>query len=196
MNKRDKKQIKQKLKQLDENTRFTKDELSLISNTFYERKDLLVAIRKFFLQIGLSEAEEIIVKGITPQTIDVIHKQLLPEMDGDSPFYQNRDMWTSIKTEDKLSEDVYLDMKAQDIAIQYLEEQFERLKGNFDISRIHLKDLVFNKKKNEEEAFVELKARNILLLHIDAYLDELRVLAINNAKIDDDEKINRLDSNK
>ena len=196
MNKRDKKSIKQKLKQLNENKRFTKDELSLISNTFYERKDLLVAIRKFFLQIGLSEAEEIIVKGITPQTIDVIHKQLLPEMDGDSPFYQNRDMWTSIKTEDKLSEDVYLDMKAQDIAIQYLEEQFERLKGNFDISRIHLKDLVFNKKKNEEEAFVELKARNILLLHIDAYLDELRVLAINNAKIDDDEKINRLDSNK
>jgi len=105
-------------------------------------------------------------------------------------------MWTSIKTDEKLAEDVYLDMKAQDIAIRYLEEQFDRLIGNFDDNTIRLKELVFNSKKDPDEAFADLKARNTLLLHIDAYIDELRVIAINNAKIDDDDKIKKLDSNK
>jgi len=196
MNKTEKKQIKRKLQDLNKNTRFTTEELSLISNTFFENDDVLKAVRKFFLQAELEPQEQNIIDGLSQQTIALLRKQLLPEINADSPFYQNRDMWTSIKTDEKLAEDVYLDMKAQDIAIRYLEEQFERLIGNFDDNTIRLKELVFNSKKDPDEAFADLKARNTLLLHIDAYIDELRVIAINNAKIDDDDKIKKLDSNK
>ncbi len=196
MNKTEKKQIKRKLQDLNKNTRFTTEELSLISNTFFENDDVLKAVRKFFLQAELEPQEQNIIDGLSQQTIALLRKQLLPEINADSPFYQNRDMWTSIKTDEKLAEDVYLDMKAQDIAIRYLEEQFDRLIGNFDDNTIRLKELVFNSKKDPDEAFADLKARNTLLLHIDAYIDELRVIAINNAKIDDDDKIKKLDSNK
>jgi len=153
---------------------------------------VLKAVRKFFLQAELEPQEQNIIDGLSQQTIALLRKQLLPEINADSPFYQNRDMWTSIKTDEKLAEDVYLDMKAQDIAIRYLEEQFDRLIGNFDDNTIRLKELVFNSKKDPDEAFADLKARNTLLLHIDAYIDELRVIAINNAKIDDDDKIKNL----
>jgi len=196
MNKTEQKKIKRKLQELSENTRFTQEEISLIINTFFNRKDLLKAIRKFFLQVELEPQEQSMINGLNQPTIAIVRKQLLPEMNGDSPFYQNRDMWTSIKTEEKLSEDVYLDMKAQDIAIRYLEEQFDRLNDTSNLGSIRLKDLVFNDKKGDKQAFVEMKARNILLLHIDAYLDELRVTAINESEIDINEKTKLLDSNK
>jgi len=58
MNKTEKKQIKRKLQDLNKNTRFTTEELSLISNTFFENDDVLKAVRKFFLQAELEPQEQ------------------------------------------------------------------------------------------------------------------------------------------
>lgn len=196
MNNTQKKNIKKKIEEVIKNSRFTEEELSLISNTFFEKDELLMTIRKHFLQFNLDEQEAISIKGINENTLKVIRKQLLPEIDPTSPMFQNRDLWVSVNTTEKLAEDSYLDMRAQDIAIRYLEEQFDRIEGNFDISGIQLKDLVYNDKKNEERAFIDLKARNTLLTHIDANLQDLRTLAISNSKVDIDEKLRKLDSNK
>jgi len=195
MNKRDQKSIKQQIQNVGKNSRYTERELSLISNTFLENNDILMALRKFFLQGELNIQEQTLIRGLNQDTISVIRKNLLPNIDPNAPFHQTVDLWVSIDTLNKLAEDAYLDMKARQIVIRYLEEQFDRLERGNSIG-IKLKDLIFNDRKDKETAFVELKARNTLLTHIDRHLEELRILAIANAKIDTDEKVKLLDSNK
>ena len=193
MHKRERKKIRSKLEEVSKNSRFTVAELSLIANTFFDRDEILMAIRKFFLQGELDEHERQLLK-LTPQTIQVVKKQIMPEIDPDAPFYQVRDLWTIIDTNNKLVEDVYLDMVAQNIAIKYLRQMFDYWEHNTRPD-IKLKDLVFNQSKDKETAFVELRARNTLLVHIDANLENLRVLAISNAEVEEEEKLKKLDSN-
>ena len=196
MNNRDKKNIKQQIQSVSKNSRYTEKELSLISNTFLDNNELLMALRKFFLQGELNTQEQILIRELNQDTIFIIRKNLLPEIDPNAPFHQVVDLWVSIDTLNKLVEDVYFDMKARKIVIDYLEQQFERIKRGKDVGDIELKKLVFDGKKDNIAAFVELKARNTILTHIDRHLEELRILAIANAKMEPDEKVKLLDSNK
>jgi len=196
MNNRDKKNIKQQIQSVSKNSRYTEKELSLISNTFLDNNELLMALRKFFLQGELNTQEQILIRELNQDTIFIIRKNLLPEIDPNAPFHQVVDLWVSIDTLNKLVEDVYFDMKARKIVIDYLEQQFERIKRGKDVGDIELKKLVFDGKKDNITAFVELKARNTILTHIDRHLEELRILAIANAKMEPDEKVKLLDSNK
>ena len=196
MNNSQKKELKRKMSDIVQNSEYTEKELSLITNTFYEKDDLLMVIRKHFLQGELEEHEKALIKIVTGETLTVVRKALLPQIDPDAPFHQSRDLWTHVNTNDKLVEDSYLDMKAQKIAIDYLEQELNRLQGGTSFTIIKLKDLVYNDRKDRETAFIELKARNLLLTHIDVHLEKLRTLAISNAKADDEEKIRRLNSNK
>src|SRR3990167_1213525 len=194
MNNKEKKQFKKKMENVNQNSRYTKEELSLISNTFFERDDILMAIRKFFLQGELDARQKSLIARLSEETVKTVRKCLLPEIDPDAPFYQMTDLWVSIDTRNKLAEDVYLDMRARKIVIDYLEEQFDRLSGKSRIG-IKLTDLIFNNSKDAETAFIELKARNTLLSHIDIHLEELRILAISNAEINQEEKIKRIQRN-
>ena len=197
MDNRKKKEIKKKIQQVSQNSRYSETELSLISNTFYENDDLLMAIRKFFLQGELDAQEQSHIDRLTDETKDIIRKNLLPEIDPNAPLHQVVDLWISIDTVEKLAEDSYLDMKARKIVIDYLAQQFERIEsGRMDLPHIKLKNLIYSDTKDQETAYIELKARNTLLQHIDRHLEELRVLAISNAKIEVDEKVRKLDSNK
>lgn len=183
------------LKALSESSGFTEEELSLLSNTFYENDNLLLTIRKFILQGELDQVEKSFIDNLTPDTIKIVRKQLLPEINPNAPYYNLRDMWTSINTNEKMIEDVYLDMKAQKIAIDYLEQQLNMLKGGTSfaiIKLIKLKELVYNDKKDAEKSFIELKARNLLLTHIDASIQQIRTIAIDKAKISDIDKLEKI----
>jgi len=194
MNNSEKKKAKKALKQMQDYVRYTEDELSLISNTFTDRDDLLMILRKFFLQGELTEDEKILLKPVTLEAIDVIQKCFIPEINTNAPLYLGKDLWARIDMTSKLWEDSVLDMKSEEIVIDYLKEQFDRLRGRGEI-RIKLSDLIYNERKTDKEAYCDLKARNKLLNHIDECLKELRMLSIANAKVEDSEKIKMMDSN-
>jgi len=197
MNKRVKKQIKEKINNIQKKSGFTPEELSLISNTFYEKDELLITIRKHFLQIELNEQDLSLLKTLTPETRVVLKRQILPEIDPYAEWYKVKDVWTQVDTHSKLVEDSCLDMKAWKIAVDYLEQRFDCLeKSTETLTHIQLKDLVYNERKDDKTAFTELKARNTLLVHIDANLENIRALAIINADITDEDKTKQLDSNK
>ena len=196
MDNKTKKTIKKNIQAMVQHSRYTESELSLISNVFFENDALLFAIRKFFLQGELNQREQLFLNNLTDDVIKLLRKCLLPEIDPNAPLHLMTDLWVSIDTVGKLPEDSCLDMKARKIVIDYLEDQFERMPNKKP--KIWLKDLVFNERKNNETAFIELKARNTLISHIDGHFGDLRTRAITNAKIDEAEKIRRLglDSNK
>ena len=196
MNKRDKKQIKNRMKEVSQKSRYSEEELSMISASFFENNDLLMAIRKFFLQGELTPHQEQYLKSLTPDITKLLRKCLLPEIDPDAPLHQVVDLWLTIDTTNKLPEDSILDMKARKIVISYLEQQFDRLREDKEFGNIELKDLVYNDRKNNDQAFTELKARNTLLSHIDVHIEELRILAIANSTAEDEDKIKQMNSNK
>lgn len=201
MNNTEKKVIKKKIESMGNNSRYTDRELSFISNTFLDNKDLIMAIRKHFLQGEMLASEESILKVFAADqgSMDILRKCFLPEIEPDAPLNQAIDLWVSIDTKEKLMEDVYWDMKARMIVIDYVGQQLHRMvKENYSTGDIDLRDLIFNDKKGKEEAYYELKARNTILTHIDMHLEELRVLAISHSELSIEEKTERMsmDSNK
>jgi len=194
MNNREKKQIKRTLDKLENHPKYTKEELSLISNIFYDRDDVLMTIRKFFLQGELNNTEETIVKTLTEDTIRVLRKCILPDINFHSPLVLGKDLWARIDMTTKLMEDAYWEIRSESILIKYLEEQFERFNGAG--IKMKLTDLIYNDKKPMDVACYELKARNKVLNLIDECLRELRMLAISNAEVDNAEKIRMMNSNK
>lgn len=200
LNKQQKKEINRKIEQVRSGSRYTQDELSLISKAFLGEEDILFLLRKFFLQGTLLEWEKVLLAKIDPDTLEVIKRCLLPELNLDAPVGQANDLWISAdmsQAMNKLLEYAYLDMQAQQIVIDYLTGQFQELASGKK-NKIVLQDLIFSPKKEKERAFVELKARNMILRHIEGCMEELRILAIANADMTPEEKQKKLlmDSNK
>lgn len=199
MNNQQKKETKQKLNQIKETgkSRYAKEELSLIAATFLN-EELIMAIRKHFMQGELTNVEQSEIDTLSGAKINIIRKCLLPTIDPNAPLHQMVDLWVSIDTREKGVDDCYLDMKARQIMIDYLDQRIERLTSRADDTDIQLSDLVFNRGKDKETAFIELKARNTLIIHIDRFMEELRILALANAEMSDEDKIKKLeeDSNK
>ena len=200
LNKQQRKEIRRGIEQVKSKSKnkYTEDELALIGKMFLGDEDLLSILRKFFLQGELLEWEKILLQGLTEDTIAVVEKCFLPEVDPYAP--RANDLWNGADMQQamqKLLEYAYLDMEAQQLVIDYLKGQFEALRGRKN--RISLKDLVFNRKKDKEQAFVELKARNMLLNHIDSHTEELRMTAIaiaDDLSPEEKEKKIMMDSNK
>jgi hypothetical protein len=162
--------------------RYTDQELSLISNTFSGEngEKLLKTIRKFFLQGELLTGERVEIEkiGSNEELMSLLKKCLLPEIDYEAPLAQLVDLWFNIDTKNQGPDRTYYDMRAREIAISYLSQQFEVLDGKpMSDERIKFADLVFNKKKKPEQAFIEMQARNWLLSFIDFHLNELRTIA-------------------
>lgn len=176
----DKDETIKKFKKLITQSLYNDRERDLIANTFADNEDLIMAIRKHFLQGELSDSETLLLNSVVKNEslFALLRKTFLPEIDPEAPLGQAIDLWVSIDTKDKLVEDAYLDMKARLIVINYLEQQFYRMTEDKDIGDIELKDLIFNKDKDSETSFVDIIARNTILSHIDGLLNNLRRLAI------------------
>lgn len=182
-NVRDEQEIKQtieKFKEIITQPMYTKDERDLIANTFADNEELLMAIRKHFLQGELTEHEQGLLKGLVEnkKLYTLLRKVLLPQIDTKAPLGQAVDLWVSIDTKDKSAEEAHLDMKARSILIEYLLDRFDELRGLQLESRHNLKDLIYNSQKSPQEAFIHLMARNTLLQHIDRLLNNLRQDAV------------------
>ena len=155
---------------------YSETELSIISETFFDNENLLTALRNFFLQLPLDEVSLITSFADTP-AYGVLKSTFLPELSPDSPIGRNADMWAGINTTEKLPEDSILEMRARDIVISYLEQQFENMKEGKEYGKIKLVDLVYSKDKSPSDAFIDLSARNSIIGQVNGNLMNLRELA-------------------
>ena len=196
MNNREKKELNKVIGHFENHPKYTQEEISLISNTFFDRDDILMAIRKFFLQATLKEKEESLIRTLTEDTIKVLRKCILPEVSFHSPLVIGKDLWGRIDMTNKLMEDTYWEIKSENIMIVYLNEQFARLEKEEGI-KILLDSLIFDDSKSVEEACYELKARNKIINHVDETMREIRTLAISASEASQEEKRKRItmDSN-
>lgn len=158
---------------------YTDKEYDLIAQLFADNEKLLMTLRKHFLQGEMTESEQSLIKGFAknPQAMELLRKTLIPDINPEAPVGQLVDLWVSIDTKNKLCEDAHLEMKAKAIFEDYLYQQFDLLTGK-SADNIRLEDLIYNELKDSETAFIDLQARNTLLVHIDGLFHFLMRTAV------------------
>lgn len=153
--------------------RFTDKELSLIKNTFCGKEELLVAIRKFIIQLPLTVDEKKLIASIqeNKEVLAVIRKAFLPELDGDAPINQVVDLWLTIDLKDKTPEQAVSIIKTRKILISFIEQQLSQLEGVKPETIKTLNSLVKSGKTEE------LIARNTVISHTEQQLQMFTILA-------------------
>lgn len=181
----------------EQTMRYTDEELSLIKETFKDNLPLLKAIRKVFLQLNLTEAEDIMVKKIMSEDVSkIMYKAFLPTLDGDAPLGQVIDLMMTVDISNKFPEEAINHLKARDLSIKYIGERLASIKSNTDgVVLINLKDLDIT--EDATETYINITARNTIILLVENQLRDLNTLA-NQASETEEERETRLqkESNK
>lgn len=164
--------------------RYTDNELATIRSLFKESEEVLLAIRKVFLQGTLDERQQGIVKNLSTEALRIIKKNLIPDIDPDAPFFQlatpyKRLITTPFNIRERLPDMAIAYLKAKDLEIEYLNQQFKVLSGEEVEQKITLTDLIKAGDKDDETRYTEFMAyMGLIDSDIDSLLFELKVLAL------------------
>lgn len=160
--------------------RYSEAEKALIKKTF--QSDLvLFALRNLFWQLDLTEAERKSL-DFQPDQLALIRKVMLPDIEREVPLGQQAD-----ETLDPLLDQLFqmnpalacIMMDANDLRIQYLEQQYEMLTSKeFGQPNITLKDLKQNLGKGMDETrHVNMLAYKSIKNYIDGRINEFYYFA-------------------
>lgn len=165
-------------KQKQQKMRYSDAELSVIKATFVDNDELLIAIRKVFLQLDLTTAEKQMIKSLQdkPDLLAVIRKSFLPEIDGNAPFQQVVDLFMTLKMDDKTPTQAYPHILAREKLIQYLHEQLRFLEEGAK-PKLSFKELTKIGDKVDEDIYIDLLCRNTIIGHTEMQLQQFIVLA-------------------
>ena len=161
--------------------RFNDAELSLMKNTFAENDVLLQVIRKVFLQMDLTEAEEKVVIGTFKGKAALnalMSKVFNPTLDAEAPRHQMIDLWMSVDIKDKHVDDLAPVFKARKMLIELLGQQVAVLADYTKKTKKLNKVSKLTKFTDDTEEFlVNITARNTLITHVETMLQQLEMLA-------------------
>ena len=181
----------------DWNRRFTTEETDLLKNSFKDNLPLIKAIRKVFLQIKLSEKEELAIKGtIKGDVFKILYKSFLPKIDGDAPIKGVLDLMMTVDLVARMPEDSKWHLRARQKLIVYLEERLAVLNGGELEGGIDFNSLV-ELTDNDVEDYINVMLRNTILNHIEHVLENINIVA-NQVDLTEEEQaeVNKLNSNK
>ena len=161
---------------MQQERRFSEDEINLIKGTFKDNLPLLKSLRKFILQLPLPERDEIILRQqIKGDTLKIVKKCFLPEIEGDAPIMQTVDLWLTLNFGDKQFDLAFYHIQARKKLIEYLEETFNDLEGK-KYNKVSFTEMTDGKGK-PEDIYINLLARNTIAMHVEQQLNQLNVLA-------------------
>jgi len=205
------KQIEKML--INSNRVFSQEQLSLVSNTFYNNTDLLLTLRKFLLQgiltgNDLSHISEI---GSNEQLMSVIRLSLIPVIDPNAAY--SSDIWLDIKTEEKGAGEAFNDILSKLVLIRYFEQQIDKMEGKspkykyivkgsgnqWENGEIMFQELTPTGNEGYDGSFINLQARNNIIERVNGTLNQLNMFAIQHHQpLTEEEELEKknLDSNK
>lgn len=162
------------------NAKYDDNDLALISSLFLDNLDLLMSLKKHFFQGNLTAKEIITLDEFVKnyESVELIKKVFLPQINGDEFFGMSNDIWNSIHITDYDLESNYLKMEIIQLEVDYLEQQLRELVNRNISQKIKLENLIFKRNKKPREAFIELMARKELIRQIDFNLHDLIALSV------------------
>jgi len=171
----------------EQNARYNEAELALIRETFKDNLALLKAIRKSFLQLSMTEKEEIALKTtIKGEILELIKKSFLPVITGDEPLNQVVDLMMTIDVVNKTAQEAKVHLDSRHLLIAYMKQQLAELSGNKKENIIEFSKLS-ESNENPHVEFANLVARNTIILLVENQIRDLSSLA-NQKEPTDEEK--------
>ncbi len=159
--------------------RYQDSELELIKTTFAENDDVLIALRKYFLQLPMTEVEKSFIAklGQDKLILSILRKTFLPTIDGDAPFNQVIDLWMTVELKGKTPEEAYIDINARKKLISYLDSMLCSLEGSA-VGVISFEDLSAILPRSEADTMLmNFIARNSAISHVEQQLSMLSILS-------------------
>ncbi len=157
--------------------RYSDSELKLMNDTFSENHDLIMLLRKFFMQGQMSDGEKENVKFFAnANMLPILRKTYFPEIDLNTPIGQIVDLWSNVDTRNKGVEDACLEMAMRQKLIQYIKDRFMDLINGTE-GGLRLSDLEYDPKKKDRDNFVNIGARNMIIAHVDFQTGQIWILA-------------------
>lgn len=161
----------------EQTMRFDDKELGLIKETFKDNLPILKAIRKVFLQIPLTEREDVeLRKSMRGDVMKIMRKSFLPEVDGNAPINQVIDLWMTIKIDDKTPEEAEPFITARGMVIEYINQQLEALGGNGK-EEIKFSSFLEMTGVSPKYQYINLITRNTVVFHVESQINDINILA-------------------
>lgn len=163
--------------------RVTDEAIMLFKGMFAENFELVIAMRKFLLQIPLTAFDaSVIATNLNgkDELYKIVFDMFSPKLRGDEPLHQVTDLWLPLKVKEESTESVILQIKSRKILIKYIEERINLLFGKQTDETMKLSSLVeFDNidEMDSEDVHVNIHARNGIIQHIEAQLATLYLLA-------------------
>lgn len=175
--------MEEKKKKLKQVGRYSETEREIIKSIFAEDDDLLILVRRFFIQDTLTEEEKGQLLKLFPKdspSLAVLRKTFYPEIIPDTPLHQMVDLWLINELEFKEKDPAFAwpYILSNTMFMNYLLNQFNFFEGK-EILGTKFKDFtsIDIVAANQELIFCNLHARNRLISFIDSQLNQLKVLA-------------------
>jgi hypothetical protein len=157
--------------------RYSDAELSLIKNTFADNDDLVRAIRKLFLQMPIDAIDRQVLKGYKNRdVINLLKKTFVPTLDPNAPPHQLLDLWMTVTLKDRTPEQVFPEILAREMLIDFLEQQLESFEFESQ-EKTRLDDFLKIEGKTPLEVYIGLYTRNTVIAHVEMMLTQLVNLA-------------------
>lgn len=159
--------------------RYSQDELALITKLFQNNEPRLLALRNVFWQFPLTAEQAELVK-FNEEELAVIKKEFLPEENPDSPLGLQSGMYSLLYSKIRgLNPLMGLpDIKANDLLIQYVEQQFSQLTDKKQEQLLTLKDLPKDLGiDRDEERFTNVLAFSNITAYIEGHTKNLKALS-------------------
>lgn len=163
---------------MSQQLRYNDTELSIMKAVFLDNEPLLKALRKMMLQYSLSKEEDGLIKGLNEDTLKIIRKTFLPEIDVDAPLHQVGDMWSwlNVNVVEKTPEQMQYYFKSREILINYFNQQLEILEKKRKKENIMFEDFI-NPNDEMEQMYINIFTRNTIIGHIESMLQQLVTLS-------------------
>ena len=111
--------------------RLSEQEIGLIKSTFKDQEQLLISLRKFLLQGDLQPDEIGYLRTVfNKEVIRVARKVLCPLLDKGAVIGGTVDLFSGMDLTATPVEHANLAIKAQMLAVDYLNQQFNQLEGS------------------------------------------------------------------
>ena len=160
--------------------RFNDEEIALIKNIFGDNDNILISLRKLFLQAPLDDEDINVLKIVSDseEAIKLLRKVFAPTIELDAPIHQIIDLWMTVENKDKTPAELRLALRARGRLIELIEEGFARFdKTNKTKSSIY--NYMPNFMEDDESVFVEYTARDAMLGHVEIQLQQMNMLGKN-----------------
>ncbi len=154
-------------------SKFSDAEIGMFKNTFCENVTLMQIVFNTLLQLPLSPTDKDILNNTFKdkrELMALVRKKLIPNLDPNTHYQLNTDIWTEIKFEG-LPEVVVMDMKAKKLVLKLLDEGVKRLENADYEPALKLADLTdFDDMTGDSEMYINLKGRNDFISHVRAQM--------------------------